>query len=372
MSDHNLVIESGSRYGSHYCRNSSKARSALERKFALYYETRTINTSCVVLPSGMTAISAVFQVLFDRDNSDEPIHYVLGNELYCESTKMVKRLSTYYGDSFKYHTVDVRDSKHITDYFKRNGRNIRLFFIEACTNPSGQIFDFDLIRTLKRLAPECVFCIDNTWVSGLSLNPLEYGADIVIESGTKYISASTCISGFVVGTRLHVDHIRDWANVFGQFIGSDHCRLISDNFATIEKRLIASSALASDVSTWLEGNDTVNRVMHPMLKSHPTHSKSNLLTFGPSCVWFHVTVKTKKIIQKLLTDSDVNEYIKYETSFGSAYSKMDPWPKVATSDAYDFPSTNVGVRGCWIRLSIGYEDSLENIVTGLETLFEKI
>jgi cystathionine beta-lyase/cystathionine gamma-synthase len=372
MADHNLVIESGSRYGSHYCRNSSKDRSALERRFVAYYATRTVNSSCVILPSGMTAISATFQVLFDRDNSDEPIHYVLGNELYCESTKIVRRLSTHYGNLFRYQTVDVRDSKRIIEYFKQNGRNIRLFFIEACTNPSGQIFDFKLIPKLKRLAPECVICIDNTWVSGLSLNPLEHGADIVIESGTKYISDGTCISGFVVGSKLYVEQIRDWANTFGQFVGSDHCRLISNNFDTIEDRLNASSTLTLEVSTWLEAHDSVNRVMYPLLESHPTHEKSDLLKYGPSCVWFHVSVRTKKAAQKLLTDPDVNKYIKYETSFGSAHSKLDPWPKIATSDAYDFPPGKAKMKGCWIRLSIGHEDTLENIVAGLGVLFEKI
>lgn len=67
MTDHDLVIETGSKYGSHYCRNSSKERTALEKQFAQYYGV----SDCVVLPSGMTAISAVCQVLFDRDNLSE-------------------------------------------------------------------------------------------------------------------------------------------------------------------------------------------------------------------------------------------------------------------------------------------------------------
>lgn len=351
-----VIEEDGGR--SRYCRTYSKVRNALGQKLVELYDTAT---GPYIFPSGMTAIGCLMHVL--SNEQDNPV-FIMGKELYCDTPRIPKYLSTF--KHLTYLDVDIRDEENIITMFETHNENITIFFTEACTNPSGQFFNFELIEKLRGLAPNCVFCIDNTWLSPALFNPFKHGADVVVESMTKYISAGQCIGGslLVKNTELSCK-IDKWLRTFGIFVGSDHCRLFLQALDTLETRVKTAGALTMQVAQFLENHPKVNRVMYPLLESHPTHEIAvKHIRSGPPCLWFHVNLEGITSMTKLKKILSKNPIITYETSFGSAFSKFDPWPKMGNSGSYDFPGAE-GTKGTWIRLAIGYEDNLDNIITGL-------
>ena len=111
-----------------------------------------------------------------------------GNELYCDVARTVKHVCAR-DPALSAISVDVCDTKHLLAVFRDHGSAIRVFHFESCTNPSGKMMDFAVLPRLAALAPNCTMVCDNTWTTAGLFNPFEHGADLVVESCTKYISA---------------------------------------------------------------------------------------------------------------------------------------------------------------------------------------
>lgn len=79
-----------------------------------------------------------------------------------------------------------------------NNNKIDLFLFEACSNPSGLFFNFNI---LKKFPSHTKVVCDNTWLSPALFNPIKQGADVIVESMTKYISGGTCIGGLIIGKK---------------------------------------------------------------------------------------------------------------------------------------------------------------------------
>ena len=205
----------------------------------------------------------------------------------------------------------------------------------------------------------------------------------MLESATKYISAGRCIGGIVIIkhssiTKKVEEDIYEWIRVFGQFVGKDHCQLYLDGLKTMKERLFHISNISIRIATFLEEQPVIDRVMFPTLPSHPTYNLAKeFLKLNPGCIWFHYPFekaneknisknKIRKHIEKITQE---NAGITLETSYGSKYCKIDPWPQFKDRNAFDFVR-NVNKedkdekrnRGVWFRLAIGYESEYDETV----------
>eukprot|EP00913_Durusdinium_trenchii_P014462 g13566.t1 len=106
---------------------------------------------------------------------------------------------------------------------------------------------------------ECLFVCDNTWLSGALFNPLDHGADLVVESMTKYVSAGMCIGGAVLGPNGLMAPILSWIKAFGIFVGQDHCQLFAEGLQSLHARMEATSKSAVALAECLEAHPAVNR-----------------------------------------------------------------------------------------------------------------
>lgn len=174
VSGNNLVIEKSVFFpGGRYCRSSNFEREQFGSEYLEMYGLENCDGRYAVFSSGVNAISAlIYNIVCQKPEKT----VVCGDELYCDSPRILKYLRC------NTKPFDVRNSEEILKYFKENGQNISLFYVESCSNPSGQMFDFTLVDKLKELAPDCFFCVDNTWCTSYGFNPLDYNMDIVLES----------------------------------------------------------------------------------------------------------------------------------------------------------------------------------------------
>ena len=361
----NLVIEQTDQ-GAKYCRSLNNNRILLHSKLLDYYGFKeNDDRSALIFPSGMSAISAIMNICSPNGKTV----FIIGDELYCD-TKKVCKYQEKYNKEFSFEDVDIRNIERIFELFKKYSTHIKLFFIESCTNPSSQVFDFDKIKELKQIAPNCIFCVDNTWITGYSFNPFHYDIDIVVESMTKYISGGKCIGGCMIGTNTIMNKVSEYLRINGLFVGSDHCQIFLDGLSTLNQRIIYVSELAFQTAKHLESRKEITRVMYPFLESHPTHRLAKkYLKYGPGVIWFHLNsnIKRLSITHKLLAN---NQYLPFETSFGSEYSKIDQWPELGKSILYNYEDFNNPIKGIWIRLSIGYKSNLDIIIKGINELVE--
>uniref|UniRef100_A0A6C0ELT2 Uncharacterized protein n=1 Tax=viral metagenome TaxID=1070528 RepID=A0A6C0ELT2_9ZZZZ len=330
-----LVIDPKTKY---YSRSYSTTRGKLyDDILKLYGDPQ--NCVARVFPSGMATISAVFSSFGKKK-------ILLSDELYCDTPRLLKYQEKDYVD-----IVDVTDNDTILKLFQNNDYD--LFFLESCSNPSGKILDWTLIPKIKEISPCCVICVDNTWLSGASFNPLSYGADIVIESMSKYISGSKCIGGMVVGKNL--DEVDMWLRKNGQYVADDHCRIFIQGIKSLKDRIEKTGRTALEVAKHLEKSYTT---MYPALLSHPSQKIfADTVSHCPGNIWFYVPrTKSRKRIMDILNK---NKEIAFETSYGSFHTRIDPWPK------FDLQP----VPGVWLRLAIGYEDKSVELIPKLEKLF---
>ena len=134
------------------------------------------NTSCAIYPSGMCAIDSIFQI-FMIENKWNNATVVYGNELYCDTPRTIKYLNSSY-IPLKLLKVKSQDDNEIIETFKNkvNRNSLTILFIEGCSNPNGNIFNFELLSQIRDMfnnKTNLKVIVDNTWVTSTIFNPLK-------------------------------------------------------------------------------------------------------------------------------------------------------------------------------------------------------
>lgn len=343
----NLVIEENET-GTYYCRSKSIKYQQLCEQMEKCYTNKRIALSAVITPSGMAAISVSLHVLLMDEIKNETVNIIRGSELYCDTPRLTKYLSNNY--KFNEHIIDVNDTVKIIDLFDSHVKNqTNILLIESCTNPSGDIFDFTIIPQLRKKSKKLVVIVDNTWLTHVIFNPFDYDVDITVLSLTKYYSAGQCIAGAILAKRKLQTKFFDYIRINGLHVSPVHCDIIIRALNTIDNRMIKSSVVTTKVVEFLDATRKFV-IRHPSLSGDISHKKANQFfkkynsnPIYPAIISFTVPLKITEAIEWMKSTA-----LKYETSYGSSYSKFDPWPK-----------DNGESTTC--RLAIGYEDSSENI-----------
>lgn len=161
-------------------------------------------------------------------------------------------------------------------------KSTRAIFLETPTNPLCRVLD---LEHLARLAREfgLALLVDSTFASPIHLRPLEYGADVVITSATKYLNGhSDVIAGAVAGSTAVVDEVIRLMRLWGQSIDPHSAWLIDRGMRTLELRMARHSANGQAVAQWAAGHPGIAAVHYPGLSSHPDHeiARQQLGGFG--------------------------------------------------------------------------------------------
>ena len=150
--------------------------------------------------------------------------------------------------------------------------NTKLLFAESPTNPLTEVCD---IRALSVIAKEAAawLAVDNCFCSPALQRPIEYGADLVVHSGTKYLDGQgRVIAGALCATeQLINEKFVPVMRSAGMSLSPFNAWVVLKGLETLSIRMEAQSARALKLATWLESQAQVERVFYPGLKSHPQH-----------------------------------------------------------------------------------------------------
>ena len=243
--------------GYEYSRVSNPTRTALEQSLA----SLEGGSSAHVFASGMAAITALVTMLKAGD------HVVCGANVYGGTPRLFNKIFANYGMEFSY--VDTTDAENVSRALRPN---TRLVHIETPTNPLMKMTDIRAVADIcHRRGVD--LSVDNTFMSPYFQQPIEFGADVVMHSTTKFLNGhSDGLGGVLVGTRPeHRERFSYVQMCTGGILSPFECFLVLRGIKTLAVRMKQHEANGRAVAGWLERHPKVQRVFYPGLPSHPQH-----------------------------------------------------------------------------------------------------
>jgi len=211
--------------------------------------------------SGMGSINTVLNLLEAGD------HVVAGDDVYGGTHRIFTQVYEKYDLEFDF--VDTTDHDAVRDAMQEN---TELLWVETPTNPLMNINDID---ALTDIADEysALSAVDNTFATPALHRPLEYGADIVSHSLTKYLGGhSDVVGGALVTDDQELDEeIGFYQNSVGATPSPFDCFLVLRGTKTLPVRMDRHCENTKELASWLEAHEAVDRVYYPGLESHPDH-----------------------------------------------------------------------------------------------------
>ena len=329
----------GEHKGFEYSRLSNPTRTALEVSLAALEHARY----GLAFASGMAAKHAVFSLLNPGD------HIVTVANVYGGTVRLFERLFSRYGITFSY--VEGSDAQEFEGAI---GSNTKLIWLETPTNPLLTIVDIEAVAAIAR-ARGVLLAVDNTFASPYFQRPLELGADIVVQSTTKYIAGhSDVIGGAVLLNDASIyEELRFFQNTIGAIPGPQDVWLTLRGVKTLAVRMRQHEANAFAVARFLQDHPRVSQVYFPGLPQHPNHevARRQMSGFG-GMVSFRLKEGNRE---------SVNAFVKKLKVFSLADSlggveSLVCFPMVMTHDAVpEKQRLELGITGDLLRLSIGIE-----------------
>lgn len=294
--------------------------------------------------SGLAAASTVLDIL------DAGSHVIAMNDLYGGTYRLFERVRRRSaGLDFTF--VDLNDASALKAALKPT---TRMIWAETPTNPMLQLVDLAKVGAFAR-KQGLILVVDNTFCSPMLQRPIEFGADLVLHSATKYLNGhSDMVGGIVVAREKPLaEQMAFLQNSVGAVAGPFDSFLAMRGLKTLHLRMKAHCANAMELAGWLEKHDAVERVIYPGLKSHPQHelAKRQMDGFGGI-----ISVEVKGGLKRAKRVLERCSLFALAESLGGVESLIEH-PAIMTHASV--PPANrkrLGISDSLIRLSVGVED----------------
>ena len=217
---------------------------------------------CVATASGMGAILTTCLGLLKAGD-----HIVSSRAIFGSTVVLFNSILARFGVETSYVPLTDLDA-----WERAIHPNTKLLFLETPSNPVTEVADIAALAELAH-AHGCRLVVDNCFCTPALQRPLEFGADIIIHSATKYLDGQgRCIGGAVVGSEELVGgDIYGVVRTGGPSMSPFNAWVFLKGLETLRIRMEAHSRNAQQLAEWLEAQPAVTRVNYPGLTSHPQH-----------------------------------------------------------------------------------------------------
>ena len=343
-----VLPEVGQDKGFDYTRSSNPTRQVLEENLAAIESA----DHAISFASGMAAVDACLKLLASGD------HVVCGDDVYGGVTRHFDNVLSFYGLQFTY--VDTTDPEAVRAAMTPK---TRMIWIETPTNPLLKVTDLEAMVAVAR-EHGILLGVDSTFATPVFLRPLEFGADIVMHSTTKYLSGHNQIIGGVLATnsREIYDKMKFIQKTIGAVSSPFDCWLNLSGLKTLHLRMQRHEESAMQVATFLESHAKIERVLYPGLPSHPQHAVAKAQMSGFSgMITFELTGGTE-------AGKQLMNHVKLcglAESLGSVETMITHPASMTHADVPPEDRLRRGLTDGLVRLSVGVED-VEDIILDLE------
>ena len=349
-----VLEEVGKDKGFDYTRSSNPTRQVMEEILAVLDGGKF----GIAFASGMSAVDSCMKLLKAGD------HVICSDDVYGGVSRHFNQILVNYDLHFTY--VDSSNSTNIENAIQSN---TKLIWVETPTNPLLKITDLEAVGNIAK-KHNILFGVDSTFATPVFLRPLEFGADLVMHSTTKYLSGHNQLIGGVVITNREdlFDQLKFVQKSIGAVPGPFDCWLTILGIKTLDLRMKKHDSNAQTVAEYLEAHPKVSSVTYPGLPSHPAHETAKKQMSGFSgMISFELTggIPAGKIVMNSL------KLAKLAESLG-AVETMITHP--ATMTHADVPKDERDARGLTdglVRLSVGIENP-DDIIADLEQALNRV
>jgi len=344
----------GENKGYDYARTNNPTRESLEKVIAQLEG----GAAASAFASGLAAIDAVVKLLQSGDE------ILAVDDIYGGAFRLFTQIYTKFGIK-----VNFVDTSHVANVTDAVTPQTKLIWLETPTNPTLKISD---IKAIARVAKEqgVLLCVDNTFASPALQRPIEYGADLVVHSATKYLGGhSDVIAGLVVSATPELGaELKFIQNASGAVLSPLDSWLIIRGVETLHLRVQQHSKNAQAVAEFLERHPAVDKVFYPGLSTHPNHhiAAQQQSGFG-GVVSFTLKQDTTAAARDVVTGTIL---FKLAESLGGVKSLLCHPASMTHKSIPDEKRRAAGVADSLVRLSVGLEDVddlIRDIGQALET-----
>jgi cystathionine gamma-lyase/cystathionine beta-lyase/cystathionine gamma-lyase/homocysteine desulfhydrase len=337
----------GNHRGFEYARTQNPTRLALEKNIAAI--EGGLAAHCFA--SGMAAIDTVMKLLRSGD------HVIVSENTYGGTYRLFERVLRNFGLDFSY--VDTTEAVNVDAAWRPE---TKMVFLETPTNPLMAIADLEGIARLVhdrngRLA------VDNTFMSPYLLRPIEWGADIVIHSTTKYLNGhSDSVGGVVITTRPEdAERIGFLQNAVGAILSPFDSFLITRGIKTLAVRMRQHDENGRQVARFLADHPVVGHVHYPGLAQHPQHERARRLMDGFGGM---IAFETGSLAAARTVLDNVKLCALAE-SLGGVETLISHPATMTHASVPESERVRMGITDGLVRISVGIED-VEDIIADLD------
>ena len=211
--------------------------------------------------TGMGAVFASFMALLK--NGD---HLISCNSIFGSTQTVIKKYLPNYGIEYTYVSAEKPE-----EWEAAIRPNTKMIFVETPTNPGLAIIDLAFVNALAK-KHNLILNVDNCFATPICQRPIDFGADLVTHSATKWIDGQgRVLGGVVVGKKELINDIYLFCRSTGPALSPFNAWILSKSLETLDVRMERHAKNALTIATALEGHAKINSLKYPYLKSHPQH-----------------------------------------------------------------------------------------------------
>lgn len=339
----------GGHKGYEYSRGANPTRTALENAVASLENGQF----GMAFGSGMAAIDAVMKLLVPGDE------VICTSDLYGGSYRLFKGVYEKYGIKFRF--SEMTDMQELTSQINES---TKLVWVETPTNPMMNIVDIEAVSKITK-AHKLLLAVDNTFATPYLQRPLDFGADIIMHSATKYLAghSDVVVGALVVKDQELADQLYFIQKSSGGICGPMDSFLTLRGIKTLHVRMQRHCENGESIATYLENHTKIDKVYWPGFTHHPNHEVAKkqmsgfggMISFVPKGGSYDDAIK---IVENL-------QIFTLAESLGGVESLVGHPASMSHGSIPKEEREKSGVVDALIRLSVGIED-MEDLIVDLE------
>ncbi|MFN3665173.1 MAG: trans-sulfuration enzyme family protein [Sediminibacterium sp.] len=213
--------------------------------------------------SGMSAVFGSFMALMKQGD-----HLLSCNSIFGSTHTVISKYLPKYGIEHTY----VAASATADEWEAAIKPNTRMIYLETPTNPGLDLLDLDMIGKLAK-KHGIILNVDNCFATPVNQRPIEFGADLVVHSATKWIDGQgRVLGGVVVGKKELIKDIYLFCRSTGPALSPFNAWVLSKSLETLDVRMERHASNALHIATALENHPSLSWLKYPFLKSHPQYA----------------------------------------------------------------------------------------------------
>lgn len=306
--------------------------------------------------SGMSAVFASFMTILKKGD-----HLLSCNSIFGSTQTVIKKYLPNYGIEYTYVSAEKPE-----EWEAAIKPNTKMIYLETPTNPGLAIIDLEFAAALAK-KHNLILNVDNCFATPVCQRPIDYGADLVIHSATKWIDGQgRVLGGVVVGKKQLINDIYLFCRSTGPALSPFNAWVLSKSLETLDVRMERHAKNAMILAKALEGHAKISSVKYPFLESHPQHKIAiKQMKNGGGIVCFDLKgglesgrkfLNGLKMLSMTANLGDTRSIASHPSS--TTHAKLTEEERLATN-----------ITPGLIRISVGLEhtdDILEDILQALE------